>query len=282
MNEGQSAFGEVDKTPDPNDYIGYLESLEGIPTFQECRDKALELLDIRPGQTIVDVGSGLGSEVIRIANAVGETGKVIGVDKSQAMSEYARGKVPSDFADRVLFTVGDAAQLPIDSGSVDGYRSERLLQHVGQPGKAIVEANRVLRTGGRILLIDTDWDALKITGVQGDTTDKIVEYFRNGITNSSIGKNLSELLSTRGFVNVRDIDVVFSTTSVDEMLKVVRFDKIAEKAIKDEVITPPAFHNWLNALRSQEQQGKFSASFPMYIATGIKNKNIRLPQRQMV
>ena len=117
-------------------------------------------LGLGSGQRLLDVGCGLGEAALALADDLGVDGEVVGVDVSAEMLHVARSKAGGARC-RVRFTVGDACSLVEPDDSFDVVRSERTLQWLADPSAAVAEMARVVRPGGRVSLIDTDWSTTR-------------------------------------------------------------------------------------------------------------------------
>ena len=126
------------------------------PAVIRLRDWAFERLAPAPGETAVDVGAGTGANTARLAATVGPGGSATGVEPNPALREVATRRAQAT-GSTAVFVDGTAGALPLPDASVDVLVCERVLQHVDDPDAAVREFARVLRPGGRVALLDSDW-----------------------------------------------------------------------------------------------------------------------------
>jgi SAM-dependent methyltransferase len=136
------------------------ENYEKVEGYQEIADYGLgcglptEIADIQKGNTVLDLGSGAGNDVFIARNQVGELGKVIGVDFTEAMIEKANENKSKLGFENVEFVLGDIEELPVTSQSVDVVISNCVMNLVPDKNKAYQEVFRVLKSGGHFSISD--------------------------------------------------------------------------------------------------------------------------------
>jgi len=110
--------------------------------------------DIRPGETVLDLGSGAGLDCFLAAERVGSSGRVVGVDLTEEMIEKARENATALGARNVEFLCGPIEDLPLEDAVVDVAISNGVFNLCPDKPRALAETARVLRPGGRLMMAD--------------------------------------------------------------------------------------------------------------------------------
>jgi ubiquinone/menaquinone biosynthesis C-methylase UbiE len=126
-------------------------------TEKKYRDWGLEKLSAQPRETILEIGFGTGHCLVSLAKAVGQAGRVLGLDISDGMLAVARERLQAEGLDnRVDLHLGDAANLDfIETNSLDGVFMSFTLELFDNPEipRVLQECHRILKPGGRLVVV---------------------------------------------------------------------------------------------------------------------------------
>jgi arsenite methyltransferase len=153
---------------------------------------------LRPGETVLDLGSGAGFDCFLAARAVGETGRVIGVDMTTEMLAKARANAANSGLGNVEFRLGEIEHLPVADGSVDVILSNCVVNLSPDKPQVFAEAFRVLRPGGRLAISDV----VALIDLPEEMRRDLALY-TGCMAGASRIDEVEEMLSAAGFVEVR-------------------------------------------------------------------------------
>ena len=180
-----------------------VEATYLTPDVIEQRRVALAALDPRPGEAVLDIGSGPGLLACEIAEAVGPHGSVHGVDPSDSMLAIARGRSPRAGSAPVDFALGDACSLPFADGSFEIVVSTQVYEYVADMPGALAEVHRVLRPGGRLLVLDTDWGSIVWRSGDPELMNRVLAAWDEHLVDPHLPRRLTRLLEDAGFALTR-------------------------------------------------------------------------------
>jgi SAM-dependent methyltransferase len=196
-----SLCGCTDNAEDLAISFGY--AAEELATLPEGANLGLScgnpqaLAAMRPGETVLDLGSGAGFDCFLAARKVGLSGRVIGVDMTAAMLEKARANAEKTGHSNVEFRKGEIEALPVDDAAVDVVISNCVLNLVPDKDRAFREIHRVLKPGGRLAVSDMAWESEPAASVRQD-----MEVLVGCIGGALVPEDYVSRLKRAGFVRV--------------------------------------------------------------------------------
>ena len=246
------SFRNVDAAADPGSLQAYLDDLAELPVVARQKRRSLSLLGLAPGAHCLDVGCGAGPELGWLAQEVGPEGSVVGLDRSRQLLDAAAGR----HDDAVITLVyGDALALPFPDERFDGVRTDRTLQHVDDPARALSELVRVTRPGGRVVISEFRW------GLVGPDLDRsITDQVLHALTPAEdrrewVGHRLAELAADAG---LRHLEAVTETDEVEDaadMARLLNLDWSLSAAVHGGRLTEQEGRAWRHSLEAQARRG---------------------------
>ncbi|WP_086666429.1 methyltransferase domain-containing protein [Lentzea kentuckyensis] len=247
--------------PSP-DKAAYMDNVAAVAV--DYKRQLLDLLQLEPGLKVLDLGCGPGADLTAMADEVGTSGRVVGVDIDPKMVEAANTR----FHDQphVEIRLGDGHALPFEEATFDRARMDRALQHVADPAAVLAELLRVLKPGGLLRIGEPDWDSLVVDG------DLEMNRAFNRFTcstmvrNATVGRQLARLARVAGFEidEVRTASQVFHDFAQAD--KIFAFTRNTERAIRAGAIERADGERWLTELRT----GDFLAAPLMFLLAARK------------
>jgi SAM-dependent methyltransferase len=181
--------------------VGYSnEELAAIPDGANLGlgcGNPVALASLRPGETVLDLGSGAGIDCFLAARKVGAEGKVIGVDMTPEMLEKARKNAASAGVANVEFRLGEIEHLPVADNSVDAIISNCVINLSPDKPQVFCEAFRALKPGGRLIVSDIVLDS----PLPKALLDSVAAYV-SCISGASLKTDYLAMMSAAGFSDV--------------------------------------------------------------------------------
>ncbi len=229
-------------------------------------------MQIRAGDWVLDVGCGPSADTIPLKAVVGLNGQVIGVDYDSKMLMRAKlSEKPENSEGDVEYVCSDAVRLPFRSNLFDACRSERLFQHLAHPEIALSEMLRVTKTGGRVVVLDTDHGTWSVDTPEKDIERRIsrykADYFGN---NGYAGRQLYRLFKQAVLMDVTSEIISGYFTNYELVRFMFMLDEVEPAAVKAGVISEEELIRWRATLETAAKGGYFFCSESMILAVGRK------------
>ncbi len=195
--------GTVEQAGDGIYFDIMAESYEGLEGYQPDADLSLgcgipiEFAGLKPGQSVLDLGSGAGNDIFVARSVVGETGRLTGLDFSEAMTRKARVNADKMGYDNVEFIIGDIENMPLKSGRFDVVLSNCVLNLVPDKRTAFDEIFRVLKPGGHFSISD-----IVLEGTIPEPIQKAAEAYVGCVSGAIQKEDYLEIVRASGFSDV--------------------------------------------------------------------------------
>jgi arsenite methyltransferase len=173
-----------------------VESAYTTPDVVEQRRIIVGALSLQPGERVLDIGSGPGFLVCEMAPAVGASGSVTGIDPSEHMLALSGARQAPG---HVTFAPGNATDLRFADGAFDVVTSTQVYEYVADMPRALAEAHRVLRRGGRLLVMDTDWDSVVWASSDDGRMRRVLDAWDEHLVDPHLPRRLAGLMADAGF-----------------------------------------------------------------------------------
>ncbi len=200
-NEGGCCLPSSCNGSDYSQKLGYsAEELAALPQGAElglgCGNPTA-IAALKPGEVVLDLGSGAGVDCFLASRAVGADGRVIGVDMTAEMVSRARGNARKGGYANVEFRLGEIEHLPVADASVDVILSNCVINLSTDKGQVIREAYRVLKPGGRLAVSD-------IVALQPlpEAIREDISHYTGCVAGAALAAELERMLDEADFVSI--------------------------------------------------------------------------------
>ncbi|WP_428647116.1 methyltransferase domain-containing protein [Roseibium sp.] len=233
------------------------------------RRASFDALNPRPGDTILDIGCGNGLLTAELARAVGETGRVIGVDPSDSMRALAVERT-GDFANVEILT-GDANALPVEAAIADKAVSLQVFEYLDDMPGALAEAHRTLRPGGLLVIGDMHWDTLAWHSDSPARMAKMIEIWDRHLAERTVPALLPHVARKVGYSVERMTPLVCSDIDLKpDGLANMLLILMEAFALKSGDMDEKDVLDWTREQRTLAREGRFFFSLTHFVMTARK------------
>lgn len=239
------------------------------PAIVRQRILTLDALALKAGEAVLDAGCGTGLLAELMSAQVGSSGQVSGVDRSQNMLQLAADRC--DILGNVKLQQGDVTSLDFETGSFDAASCIQTLLYVDDVDSAIGELYRVLKPGGRIGIIETDWRGLVVNSPDYALTRLLTDAWDAAVPSPNLPPQLGNFLRKAGFNAIRVQAVPVINDSYNESAygaSMVRY--MAKNAVKRELVSREQADHWLQQLIDLAGRQNFFFCINRFLFTAVK------------
>ncbi len=248
----------------------FLEERSRCPDMQQVNVVLCDVLRPKPGERLLEVGSGSGVLCRLVAPLLQPGGHVTGVDISPDFQTEARKyALQAGVSEHISFEIGVGESLPYDDAIYDAAFAARLLLHALDPQEVIREMARVVKPGGRVVVLDWDFGSLVVDHPDRELTRRLLNWRsdHHGGDNWS-GRQLWRWMTLAGLQQLSVHPMVTIAHHESEALTQSLW-RAAEVAREGGAITAEEEQNWVSELKARIRQGTFFASIVYFIVRGV-------------
>ena len=242
-----------------------IKFLQSINAFNRTEDISLQnktilnLLNLTPGESILDVGCGIGSLCKMMADIVGHAGNVNGVDISQLIISLAEENNPYHW---LTFRKGDAMNLDIQDSTIDALSCIQVAEYLPNVSSFLSTVYRILKNNSRAVIVTTDWKSLAWSHWRKDYSPKWQSHCYDPILHTTLQKKLIQV----GFktvycekYNIKNFD--YTPLSYSYWLSSV----ILEYMIMKNYFSKENGNKWITMLVNSSKLGKYHFNLTRYM-----------------
>ena len=241
-----------------------LEAVYLTPDVVAQRVHVLAALQLTPGEKVLDIGVGPGLLAHDMAVTVGSVGRVSGIDLSDSMLALARLRCAS--LPWTELQKADASSLPYPDQSFDAAVSTQVYEYVADIPAALAELRRVMRPGGRIVILDTDYASFVLHTGDEARLKKIFTAWDEHFLHAGLPRVLSGYLRAAGFaIRRREVIPMFNPEYHDNTFGKGMLKMMASFAVGRRGVTQAEADGWLAELEELGREGNFFFSLNRYL-----------------
>ena len=246
-----------------------LEAVYLLPDLVRRRSEALRFLQLRSGERVLDIGPGPGFLASQLGSAVGPSGSVCGVDSSDSMINLARSRCIHQ--PWVEFQSGEATKLPLKDEDFDVGVAVQVYEYVEDIPQALSELYRVLRPGGRALIVDMDWGSIVWNSTDESRMGRVLRAFDEHLARPHLARVLGSLLAKAGFlVQQPEVLVPLSNVCDPNTYGSALMDLIRSFVPGRQGVTQAEADAWFEDLRALGERGEYFFSLNQYFFRALK------------
>lgn len=240
------------------------------PDVMRQRMRTLEALHLKAGDFVLDVGCGSGLLAEEMATLVGADGCVVGVDSSQDMLALAKRRC-SDLP-QVHLKQSKAENLPEKANSFDAAACVQVLLYLSDVPAALSEMYRVLKPGGRIAIIETDWRGTVLNSFDDSLTRKMLAAWDKEVASPNLPVRLGPLMTVQGFSAVSvDAFPIVNTSFTPGSWSIAMLDQFAQTAREQGAVSTADSEAWLRDIQDKGAEGSYFFCVNRFIFTAVKS-----------
>lgn len=238
------------------------------PDIIRQRMRTLEVLQLGPGEAVLDVGCGTGLLTHEMAALAGPAGRVVGVDASPDMLAWARRRCAH--LPQIDLAEAGAEALPEADASFDAAACVQVLLYVPEVLAALAEIHRVLKPGGRVVIVETDWRGTVLGSADDALTRRVLAGWDAAVPSPNLPVRLIPLLRAQGFAGVRVQALPIVNTGRTGTISEDMIGQFADYAVEHGAVTADEAAGWLDDLARRDAEGAYFFCVNRFIFSAVR------------
>lgn len=262
-------FSQLDQSKDISYLIQSMQSMLEIEGVRHAKEKAIALLKPLPGESIIELGCGLGYDAKHLAEKVSPNGKITAVDSSIQMIKAAKNL---QIGANIEFMHNEIKKLSFLNSSFDAAYADRVLVSQKQFSNVFLNITQLLKPNGRICITDLDYSTIIIKPYDHKITNAIKTRLHEITENPNIGQKLEELFKSQ---NLQNIQVMISPYTINKLnlfnSAIVDLFRIINDLLFLRHITSKEADLYKKQIVMADSHNQFSYTVNLYTVYGVLN-----------
>jgi SAM-dependent methyltransferase len=262
-DQAEHGFTDVDRQSDPRRWVTLLDTVRREPFYAAYKARTLELLNPKAEERFLEIGAGTGADA-RALKARARCA-VVALDSSFTMAAECRARGTADTL------AAGAASLPFPAASFDGIRADRVFQHLLEPSRILVETVRVTKPGGRVVVVDPDYDTQAVELADQELAHRVLRYRADRmLRHGTIAHRMAAMFRDAGLDAIRVGPMNLVVTDPRAVDNVMGLRTWARTASGQGVVTVEEAARWERLIDEAIATKKFFYSVTFFITFGRK------------
>lgn len=246
-----------------------IERSYQTPEIIRQRLNTLDALALRAGERVLDAGCGTGLLAESMAGQVGSQGSVVGVDNSAAMLAVAQQRCAQ--LQQVELREASITELDFEAQSFDAASCTQVLLYVDQVELALEQLHRLLKPGGRLAIIETDWRGLVLNNQDEALTRRILDAWDGAVASPNLPVKLGAMLRRLGFSALRIEPIpVLNTSYLESNFSAGMVQFFAKNALDKNLISEDESKRWQAQLEQLGAQQEYFFCVNRFLFSAVK------------
>jgi ubiquinone/menaquinone biosynthesis C-methylase UbiE len=248
----------------------FLEERSRTQDVLEVNTQFCNILDPQPGEHILEVGSGSGVICRLVAARLQATGSVVGVDISpDIVAEAQKYVLREGLAAQIVFECGPGESLQYPDASFDCACAARLLLHAHAPEAILREMRRVVRPGGRVVVMDWDFETVAVDHPDRELTRRVLHWRTDNYGGDNwSGRQLWRQMQAAGLQQL-SLHPLVSVVHAESDGLTQSLWRAAQVAMDSGAVSAEEQAGWVGDLKARIKAGTFFASIVYFIVRGF-------------